>query len=103
MVKAFPALGKSTSQHGAKMETCFSSIASFMNRNKQQFSYIGGSFTAIPTPMRKIVFVGLLILFSLNTAFAANRYWVSISGGLWNNTANWSTSSGGASGASVPG
>tara|TARA_R110002050_G_scaffold97893_3_gene203434 strand:+ start:18618 stop:27962 length:9345 start_codon:yes stop_codon:yes gene_type:complete len=37
--------------------------------------------------------------FSLN---AANRYWVSNVSSNWNNTANWSTSSGGASGATVP-
>jgi hypothetical protein len=33
----------------------------------------------------------------------ANRYWITTAGGLWNSTANWSTTSGGASGASVPG
>lgn len=33
----------------------------------------------------------------------ANRYWVASSAGSWNDTANWSTSSGGSSGASVPG
>ena len=33
----------------------------------------------------------------------ANRYWVASSAGNWNNTANWSTSSGGIGGASVPG
>ena len=34
---------------------------------------------------------------------SANRYWIAGSSSTWNNTANWSTSSGGASGASVPG
>ena len=34
---------------------------------------------------------------------AANRYWIAASTGSWSNTANWSTSSGGAGGASVPG
>lgn len=33
----------------------------------------------------------------------ANRYWVAATASNWNNTANWSTSSGGSSGASVPG
>jgi hypothetical protein len=32
----------------------------------------------------------------------AARYWVTGGSGLWNNTNNWSTTSGGASGASVP-
>ena len=33
----------------------------------------------------------------------ANRYWVASTASNWNNTANWSTTSGGAGGASVPG
>lgn len=33
----------------------------------------------------------------------ANRYWVAGGDGNWNSTTNWSTASGGASGASVPG
>ena len=33
----------------------------------------------------------------------ANRYWIASSAGNWNDTANWSTTSGGAGGASVPG
>lgn len=33
----------------------------------------------------------------------ANRYWIRGTAGSWNDTANWSTSSGGAGGASVPG
>ena len=32
----------------------------------------------------------------------ANRYWVNGGNGLWNNSNNWSATSGGASGASVP-
>src|SRR4030095_1134179 len=49
-----------------------------------------------------------LILFSLATfsvTFSQNRFWVGPTGGgggLWSNTANWSTTSGGAGGASVP-
>jgi hypothetical protein len=34
---------------------------------------------------------------------AANRYWIAASAASWNSTANWSTASGGASGASIPG
>ncbi|MBM3881161.1 MAG: DUF2341 domain-containing protein [Verrucomicrobia bacterium] len=36
-------------------------------------------------------------------ATAANRYWVATSAGDWNSAANWSTTSGGSGGASVPG
>ena len=36
-------------------------------------------------------------------AAAANRFWVAAAPSNWNNTANWSTVSGGAGGASVPG
>jgi hypothetical protein len=41
-----------------------------------------------------------LLLFNCD---AANRFWIAGSTGDWNNTANWSTSSGGSGGASVPG
>ena len=34
---------------------------------------------------------------------AADRFWISASSSNWNNTANWSTTSGGSGGASVPG
>ncbi|MGB0523373.1 MAG: T9SS type A sorting domain-containing protein [Flammeovirgaceae bacterium] len=43
-----------------------------------------------------------LFLLPLFTVHAAERYWVASSNGLWNNTTNWATSSGGAGGASVP-
>jgi len=45
-----------------------------------------------------------LFLFSISllTANAASRYWVSGIASNWNNTLNWSTTSGGAGGASVP-
>lgn len=33
----------------------------------------------------------------------ADRYWIASTSQVWNNTANWSTSSGGSGGASVPG
>ncbi len=44
----------------------------------------------------------LLISLSL-TSMAASRYWIATAGSTWNSTANWSTTSGGAGGASVPG
>ncbi|MCK5847247.1 MAG: T9SS type A sorting domain-containing protein [Bacteroidales bacterium] len=47
-----------------------------------------------------ILFLIVLITFSSN---AANRYWISGSSANWNNTINWSTSSGGSGGASIPG
>lgn len=46
----------------------------------------------------------LLFLVGVQHAIGAKRYWVGSGSNLnWNTTANWSTSSGGASGASVPG
>lgn len=49
--------------------------------------------------------LALLAIFVLGSqfVFSANRYWVGSSSSNWNNTNNWSASSGGASGASVPG
>lgn len=44
-----------------------------------------------------------MLLLSAGMSHAANRYWVASSADVWNNTANWSTSSGGSGGASVPG
>jgi len=52
----------------------------------------------------KLIYKGislLLILISINS-MAADRYWISSSASNWNNTANWSTTSGGSGGASVP-
>ncbi|MEP2668136.1 MAG: hypothetical protein ABJH04_04030 [Cyclobacteriaceae bacterium] len=43
-----------------------------------------------------------LLLF-LTWGSIAQRYWVGASPGVWNNTLNWSTTSGGAGGASIPG
>ncbi len=51
--------------------------------------------------MKKIVAISLLT-FMLSTAFAANRYLVAGGDGNWNSTSNWSTGSGGSSGASYP-
>lgn len=43
-----------------------------------------------------------LVLFVLDVS-AAKRYWISSGAAKWNNTANWSATSGGSGGASVPG
>lgn len=53
-------------------------------------------------PMKKLFLVVVLILCN-NFIRAANRFWISGGTGNWNSTTNWSTTSGGASGASVPG
>ncbi len=46
----------------------------------------------------------MLILIGLASNLqAANRFWIATSPSNWNNEANWSVSSGGAGGASVPG
>ena len=46
----------------------------------------------------------LVLLLSIGQdATAANRFWVAAAPSNWNNTANWSTVSGGAGGASIPG
>lgn len=52
--------------------------------------------------MKKRAFLVISFLAVSCTLFA-QRYWVAAGTGNWNNTANWSTSSGGAGGASVPG
>lgn len=44
----------------------------------------------------------VISLFFISNLNAANRYWIATSGSNWNNTNNWSTSSGGSGGASVP-
>ncbi len=46
--------------------------------------------------------LGLLLCICQDTV-AANRFWVAAAPSNWNNTTNWSTVSGGAGGASVPG
>lgn len=54
--------------------------------------------------MKRIFFLSLIALFLFSAdAFAGKRYWIAGAAAYWNNTANWSTSSGGAGGASVPG
>jgi hypothetical protein len=55
--------------------------------------------------MKKCILVLLVSLVSGLTSnlFAQNRFWVAATASNWNNTANWSATSGGAGGASVPG
>ena len=50
-----------------------------------------------------VMFFPAALLVPDNEAEAANRYWVAASASNWNSTANWSTTSGGAGGASIPG
>ncbi len=45
----------------------------------------------------------LFFLFSLNQLAIGQRFWVASTPSNWNNASNWSTTSGGAGGASVPG
>jgi hypothetical protein len=54
--------------------------------------------------MRKPALIFTLTLAICTHALCAARYWVGLAsnGGAWNNTANWSASSGGTGGASVP-
>jgi hypothetical protein len=53
--------------------------------------------------VKKLVFIHALAFFGLFSLQAQNRFWVAAGAGNWNNTANWSTTNGGAGGASVPG
>jgi hypothetical protein len=48
-------------------------------------------------------FLVMAMLFFSGSCFSANRYWVGSGLGDWNNSSNWSLTSGGAIGASVPG
>jgi len=50
--------------------------------------------------IQRLLLFAFLLLSSVY--FSANRFWISIANSNWNNTANWSTTSGGAGGASVP-
>ncbi len=52
--------------------------------------------------MVKLSLSYFFVLVSL-LSYSANRYWVSAGSSTWNTTANWSTTSGTGSGASVPG
>lgn len=51
----------------------------------------------------KINFILSILLTISLTSAGADRYWVGTTNNNWNETGNWSTSSGGGSGASVPG
>ncbi len=53
--------------------------------------------------MKKFIFISIILFSYVFSSDAANRYWISSSSSNWNSTANWSASSGGAGGASVPG
>ena len=53
--------------------------------------------------MKKLIFITLIVSLYSSYVIAADRYWISNSNSTWNSTANWSATSGGASGASVPG
>ncbi|MBL4669272.1 MAG: hypothetical protein JKY30_08420, partial [Flavobacteriales bacterium] len=53
--------------------------------------------------IKKIQLLFFTFLFlGIITSQAANRYWISSVASNWNNTANWSTISGGAGGSSIP-
>lgn len=55
--------------------------------------------------MQKLVLILLVSFFAGYSVdlLAQNRFWVAATASNWNNSANWSTTSGGAGGASVPG
>ncbi|MBL7919894.1 MAG: T9SS type A sorting domain-containing protein [Bacteroidia bacterium] len=47
-------------------------------------------------------FILFILAFTVSTTTSAQRYWVSATGGLWSNAANWSATSGGTGGAGSP-
>ncbi len=51
----------------------------------------------------RLALLGLIFLLASANAFAAKRYWISGSNSTWNVSANWSSTSGGAGSAGVPG
>nr|MBA3971960.1 hypothetical protein [Bacteroidota bacterium] len=54
--------------------------------------------------LHKIIRLALLFIIGSSTYLsAADRYWIATATSFWNTTASWSTTSGGTSGASVPG
>ncbi|MBL7832985.1 MAG: hypothetical protein JNK18_03485 [Cyclobacteriaceae bacterium] len=55
--------------------------------------------------MKKLILVLAVSILAgvTGSVFGQNRFWVAASASNWNNTANWSTTSGGPGGASVPG
>jgi hypothetical protein len=52
--------------------------------------------------LRKLLGI-VICMFLYLSGSAANRYWVGTAASNWNNVSNWSTTSGGLPGASVPG
>lgn len=56
----------------------------------------------LPSARTKVCIFLVLVTIG-SRSFAADRYWIGTTTGNWNSTANWSTVSGGAGGASVPG
>ena len=52
---------------------------------------------------RHLLILSLFIFTLISHESFAQRFWISAAPSNWNNTANWSASSGGAGGASVPG
>lgn len=52
---------------------------------------------------RQVCLSVCLLLLVLTPAFSQSRYWIATGSGNWNDAANWSASSGGSGGASVPG
>ena len=56
----------------------------------------------LPVQLRKLLILPICLFISLSGS-AANRYWVGSVLSNWNNVLNWSTTSGGLPGASVPG
>ena len=50
-----------------------------------------------------LTILSCVFIFISSISFAASRYWVGSGAGNWNSTTNWSNSSGGLSGFSVPG
>ncbi|HRG58857.1 MAG TPA: hypothetical protein PK323_07835, partial [Bacteroidia bacterium] len=53
---------------------------------------------------KQLKLILLLFLMQLSIKnYAANRFWIATTASNWNSTANWSTTSGGAGGASIPG
>ncbi|MEO9966856.1 MAG: T9SS type A sorting domain-containing protein [Reichenbachiella sp.] len=51
----------------------------------------------------RIITAIFFTLLTCNESYAADRYWIAGTSANWNNTDNWSTTSGGSSGASIPG
>jgi hypothetical protein len=53
--------------------------------------------------MKRIILILALAYYAQSGMAQTNRFWIATSAGNWNSTANWSTTTGGTGGASVPG